>query len=281
MMTHLYLKVDPICIEIRSQQILKVSNQFKQFFFENLDFQKEKIICDVKVTNKFAVVHGQLVYQNGERLIFNDKGKETRIHLFQDKPYGIYREIDENHFEIEVISDVIDVLFIEMFALEKYLLKSKALILHSSFISWNQTGIVFTAPSGTGKSTQAALWQKYENATIINGDRSILYLDEETSGVNVGGLPFCGSSNINLNQKYLLKAIVFLAQANHNKATYVDEAYAAQRLFKEISINKWNIQAIDESLNLIQQIIKKVKLISLECQIDSEAVKVLKKLIVK
>ncbi|WP_370839368.1 hypothetical protein [Intestinibacter bartlettii] len=32
-------------------------------------------------------------------------------------------------------------------------------------------GILFSAPSGTGKSTQADLWEKYENAEIINGDR--------------------------------------------------------------------------------------------------------------
>ena len=48
-------------------------------------------------------------------------------------------------------------------------------ILHSSFISRQGEGILFTAPSGTGKSTQADLWKRHEEGvTIINGDRSIL-----------------------------------------------------------------------------------------------------------
>ena len=95
-----------------------------------------------------------------------------------------------------------------MFALEKYLLKKGGLILHSSFIEWHNQGIVFTAPSGTGKSTQASLWQKYEHAKIINSDRSILYFNKNNILMSCG-LPFCGSSNINLNKEFPLKAIVF------------------------------------------------------------------------
>ena len=47
------------------------------------------------------------------------------------------------------------------------------LVLHSSYIVTRQEqGILFSGPSGIGKSTQAALWQRYAGAEIVNGDRA-------------------------------------------------------------------------------------------------------------
>lgn len=46
------------------------------------------------------------------------------------------------------------------------------LVLHSAYIVTRQgEGILFSGPSGIGKSTQAALWQRYGAAQTVNGDR--------------------------------------------------------------------------------------------------------------
>ena len=50
--------------------------------------------------------------------------------------------------------------------MKKILLKYNGIILHSSFINFENKAILFSAPSGTGKSTQADLWKKYKNAEI-------------------------------------------------------------------------------------------------------------------
>lgn len=277
-MNNLYLQIGPLVFNLTSEQPLEISDEIKQFFIKQITHQ-QVIYCTVKVTNEFAPVHGNLVFQNGERLIYNDRGKETRIHFFNYQPYGIYREIDDNHFMIEVITPKINILFIELFALEKYLLNHNALILHSAFIQWHHQGIVFSAPSQTGKSTQAALWKQYQHATIINGDRSILVYDDKNNHIEVWGLPFCGSSKINLNEHYPLKAIVFLKQAPINEANLIEKSIASCNLFKEISVNKWNLTSIDQSLALIEKIIANTLLISLKCKIDQDAVNVLKTLI--
>ena len=44
----------------------------------------------------------------------------------------------------------------------------------ASFIRWQGRGILFSAPSGTGKSTQANLWVQHQGAEVINGDRAAL-----------------------------------------------------------------------------------------------------------
>ena len=41
------------------------------------------------------------------------------------------------------------------------------LFLHASQVVVEDRGIVFSAPSGTGKTTQARLWEKHKNAKIV------------------------------------------------------------------------------------------------------------------
>ena len=47
-------------------------------------------------------------------------------------------------------------------------------ILHASYILYRGEAILFSAPSGTGKSTQAAFWKEHRGAEIINGDRVLV-----------------------------------------------------------------------------------------------------------
>ncbi len=55
------------------------------------------------------------------------------------------------------------------------LLYRDCLTFHCSYILHQNRAILFAAPSGTGKSTQAALWEKYRGAEIIIGDRGLLF----------------------------------------------------------------------------------------------------------
>lgn len=59
-------------------------------------------------------------------------------------------------------------------ALEALLLQRDAMILHASFVSTRYGGLLFSGVSGIGKSTQADLWQRYEGAELLNGDRTVL-----------------------------------------------------------------------------------------------------------
>lgn len=62
----------------------------------------------------------------------------------------------------------------DLLGLERLLLSRQGLLLHASFIRWQDRGILFSAPSGTGKSTQADLWVRHRGAEVINGDRAAL-----------------------------------------------------------------------------------------------------------
>lgn len=67
------------------------------------------------------------------------------------------------------------------------------LVLHSAYIVTRQgEGILFSGPSGIGKSTQAALWQRYGAAQTVNGDRALVRPDTGT----VSGVMYAGTSGI-------------------------------------------------------------------------------------
>lgn len=83
-------------------------------------------------------------------------------------------------------------------ALEALLLQRDAMILHASFVSTRYGGLLFSGVSGIGKSTQADLWQRYEGAELLNGDRTVL---RRMDGVwTAFGSPYAGSSNCFVNE---------------------------------------------------------------------------------
>ncbi len=102
----------------------------------------------------------------------------------------------------------------EQLALPHVLLKKQRLVIHASYIAYKGYGMIFTAPSGTGKSTQAELWRVHRNAEILNGDRGVIGLREE--GAYVFGFPMNGSSEYCENRSLPLRCIVSLKQAPQN-----------------------------------------------------------------
>ena len=77
---------------------------------------------------------------------------------------------------------------------ERPLLHYGRLILHASAVLYEGEAYLFTAPSGGGKSTQAAIWEDVMHAQVINGDKVILH-DDGTRLVAYGS-PIAGSSGI-------------------------------------------------------------------------------------
>ena len=88
------------------------------------------------------------------------------------------------------------------------------LVLHSAYIVTPAgEAILFSGPSGIGKSTQAALWERFAGARTVNGDRALVRPVERT----VGGVFYAGTSGICQNVTAPLRAVVLLGQAAENR----------------------------------------------------------------
>lgn len=157
--------------------------------------------------------------------------------------------------------------------LETLLLHFGRGILHASFISHAGQAIAFTAPCGTGKSTQAELWRRYRGAEIINGDKTVL---AELDGVEYAcGLPLCGTSEICRNRNVPLRAVVLLRQGKENEIRRLRGAQAVKALLEQLYLQPWNARAAELALELSARVCCRVPVFLLRCLPDVSAVECL------
>ena len=152
---------------------------------------------------------------------------------------------------------------------EALLLMHNAFLLHSSVVLVDGKAIVFSGPSGMGKSTQADLWKKFANAEILNGDRCVVM---EKDGIFYGGGSlWCGTSGINRPEQAPIASIFILEQSKENKVTPLG-ARAFSPLFSQTTLNTWNSEFINKVTSLYDGLLRSVPVYNLQCTPDRNAV---------
>lgn len=163
-----------------------------------------------------------------------------------------------------------DISFSRMISWEENFLDYEGFYLHSSCVNLNGKGVVFTAPSGTGKSTQAELWERYLGAETINGDRTIV--KREADGWKGYGSPYAGSSDIYKNKSTDLRAIIILEQGEENRISKVSPKEAFFTLYRETVQNPWNREYMEKMMNLLERAMQELPIYKLVCRPDKGAV---------
>lgn len=166
------------------------------------------------------------------------------------------------------------------YAISQMMLNYNRLVIHSSCISVDGRAVLFSAPSGTGKSTHTGLWQRYVKDTLyINDDTPIIRLDCADK-VYACGSPWSGKTNLNSNITSELKAIVFLERGKRNFIEPISGAEAFARLLGETRKLPFK-DAVDKATELCGELIKRVPVYRLSCDISEEAVRVAQREIFK
>lgn len=159
--------------------------------------------------------------------------------------------------------------------LEKLFARENALILHSASVLWNGKAVLFSAPSGTGKSTQVELWKKYINGVSgINGDRNLLY--HNNGQWFVCGFPWHGTSADCVNKKAPLAAIAIIRQSKTDSIRELDNASKIKCIYSELSLNNWDVDFTNHTVELLDALIREVSIVQLNCTMDESAVQCLK-----
>lgn len=164
--------------------------------------------------------------------------------------------------------------FFSISGLHRALLKRNAPVLHASYIEWREKAILFSAPSQTGKSTQARLWEESQGARIINDDRVLLRKTENEW--KAYGYPSCGSSKICINQTLPICAIVILEQGEVNQIQEMSFLEKVRAIASGIEVYIWNLDEIEMAFQCAQMLAKEVTVLKLVCRPDYDAVSVLK-----
>lgn len=163
--------------------------------------------------------------------------------------------------------------FFGVCGLHKALLLLGRPILHAACIQYGGKAILFTAPSETGKSTQADLWKQYAGAEILNGDRVLL---GQKNGIwHAYGYPCCGSSQICVNRTLPLGAVVVLQQGQDNRIEMLSEAAKQRSLVAGMTLYHGDIAEIDGAFAAAQSLCGAVPVVKLVCRPDAGAVQTL------
>lgn len=154
-------------------------------------------------------------------------------------------------------------------------LNNGVMMLHSSQIALNDFGILFTAPSKTGKTTQARLWKKYRNADIICNDRTLIRKTD--SGWTTYGYPLDGSEPVRSNRINRLGCVVVLRQASACKIEHVGAAKAIGLLMSQTVTDVWSSEARQKSMELVAELVADKPVYLMYCTPDENAVLTLEK----
>lgn len=277
-----YLKIADICVKIETPFKVNIYKESKNFICG-----KKKVDVFIKFieVNNELKINGKLVAIDITN-IYQIKNKF--IHEFyselEKKPYEWLIPITESYYEVIYIKGFEKYItysgnVMQAINIEQLLNKKNAFILHSSFIKWNNKGILFSAPSGTGKSTQADLWEKYEDAEIINGDKAgVRKIDDKWMAY---WLPFAGSSAIFKNKKAEIDCIIVLKQGKENKLTKLSPREAFIKIYKETTLHLWDEDFQNNIINMISDLVQNIPVYQYECLPDKSAVDFLKQQIMK
>ena len=145
------------------------------------------------------------------------------------------------------------------------------ILMHGASISYNEHAYLFTAPSGTGKSTHIRLWKKYlgDDVKIVNGDKPFISLEDEPV---IYGSPWAGKENWHRNCKMPLKGICFVQRGTTNSIRRIEASDCLSLLFKQVYLPADTLAA-GLTLELVDMLIKKVPLYVLTCDMSEDAVR--------
>ena len=147
------------------------------------------------------------------------------------------------------------------------------MMIHSSAVVLDGNAYLFSAPSGTGKSTHTRLWlQKFENrAYILNDDKPAVRIMPD--GIFVYGTPWSGKEDISINKKAPLKGICFL---NRDKTNWIKTMNTESKVVNlyHSAIKKVDKEVALKQLDIIENIIKKIPIYEMGCNISEESVEV-------
>ena len=150
------------------------------------------------------------------------------------------------------------------------ILEYDGFLMHGVLLEYDNSGYLFTAKSGVGKTTHAFLWKKAfgeENVSIINGDKPIIrFVDGK---VYAYGTPWCGKEGYHKNARVELRGIGFVERCEENSALAIDADVSFPLVLSQIMlIDSANVE---KQLELVDTLLNKVSVYRLKCNMDVSA----------
>ncbi len=273
MMEHYYeIGGQTICLQARDNVLELKGGMLERFTTAPC---REDVRISIQLCDEFPLPIGRCLFSGTERQVFAQDG--AFVTYIGQSPEKAYLRMERRGKATDVLAKrsafagpIRTKTVLTVMEVEHLVVENGGILLHSSFISHDNCAIIFTAPSGTGKSTQAALWESLRGARIINGDRSVVRLGE--NGVEALGVPFSGSSGICHADRLPVAAIVYLSQAPRTTIRRLRGVQAFRAIWEGCSLHTWNNRDVDRCTQTVADLVARVPVYQLACTPDESAV---------
>lgn len=273
---------------LKTKWPVRITKNFIPFYMQE-NAQKEQCLFECVVCDELENIQGTKVYSGLEYDVIRRRDNQY-IRLFKDhkegdRVYAVLQSMPESGKAVisvlkgnEYHFDDTNNSFFHT-GWEQFLIQKNRLILHASLLNTQFGGLIFSGPSGIGKSTQAELWKEYEEAEQINGDRPILYKKEN---VWMGyGSPYAGSSKCYVNKGVPVRAIMLLAQGEDCRIMPLRKSEAFREIFRNCTVYSWNREFVERVITLVTELVSDIPIYRLICTPDQRAVEAVKELLKK
>ena len=146
-------------------------------------------------------------------------------------------------------------------------------LVHGSAVAVDGWGYLFTAKSGTGKSTHARLWQELlgDRLVYVNDDKPLIRIAPD--GAVIYGTPYDGKHHRSSDVAVPLRAVCFLRRGRENSIRACSTRDAFPRLLQQV-YTPADQEALRRTLSLLQALTARVRFYELACNMDPEAARV-------
>ena len=142
-------------------------------------------------------------------------------------------------------------------------------LMHGSAVAVDDEAFLFTAASGTGKTTHTRLWlEQIPGTYVVNGDKPLLRMRD--GFCEVCGTPWSGKENMNRNVIVPLRAICFLHRGTENRIEEIAFREAAPFLLQQ-SFRPRDPTVMRKTMTLVKSLGDCVRFYRLFCNMEPEA----------
>lgn len=147
------------------------------------------------------------------------------------------------------------------------LLKEGIAVFHGAVVAVGEEAYLFTAKSGTGKTTHVRLWLEHiADSYIVNGDKPLLMVKD--GRVYACGSPWAGKEGYFCKQNVPLKALCVLERGTENHIAPLSRKEAFPMLMQQVYRSPSQMPAV---MRLMWEIGELVPLYRLGCNMEPEA----------
>lgn len=144
-------------------------------------------------------------------------------------------------------------------------------MLHASGVVYENKAYLFSAPSGTGKSTHTTIWRKTfgeDKTFILNDDKPVIrFIDGK---VVAFGTPWSGKTDQNENIGVPLQGICFVERCDSNWIEDMSPKEAIHKILDQ-TVRPQDGKNMSKLLELLDKLLTQVKVYTLHCNMENEA----------